>query len=309
MPPITSIAIVGLGALGILYGDFFERALGASQVTFLADAKRCRRYRQAAVTCNGRRCRFGFATPQEYAEKHGAAELLLFAVKGTTLEQAVEEMRPVVGSGTAILSVLNGITSEEVIEAHYHEGAVVHCVAQAMDALRDGTTVTYSRIGELRIGITEHTPAKIAALRRIEEFFDRTRFAYRTEDDILRRMWCKWMLNVGVNQTVAVCAGTFHDVQVPGAARERMKAAMREVVAVARASGIALTEADLNEYVAIIDTLMPEGMPSMRQDTLAQRETEVELFAGTVIRKAAALKIEVPVNQMLYRALKALPHR
>ena len=305
--PIHRITLVGLGALGIMYGDFFAEKLGSENVVFLADETRCRRYEASRITCNGRTDSFRFMTPEAYQASYGAADLLFFCVKGTTLDTAVTEVRPVVGDNTVIVSVLNGITSEEMIEAALPQATVVHCVAQAMDALRNGTDVTYSRIGELRIGITEKSPRKTAALARLEDFFNRSDFAYQTEADILRRMWCKWMLNVGVNQTVAACAGTFRNVQRPGPERERMKAAMREVIAVAQASGINVTETDLNEYVAIIDTLSPEGMPSMRQDTLAHRSTEVELFAGTVIRKAAALGIKVPVNEALYREITTLP--
>ena len=305
--PIRRIALVGLGALGIMYGDFFAEKLGTENVVFLADETRCRRYGAARVTCNGRTDHFRFMTPEMYRTACGEADLLFFCVKGTALTTAINEVRPVIGPDTVIVSVLNGITSEDVIEDAQTAGTVVHSVAQAMDALRQGTAVTYSRIGELRIGITEASTRKTAALVRLEDFFNRTDFAYQTETDILRRMWCKWMLNVGVNQTVAACAGTFKDVQHTGQERERMKAAMREVIAEAEKSGINLTEDDLNEYVAIIDTLSPDGMPSMRQDTLARRPTEVELFAGTVMRKARTLGIAVPVNEALYREITALP--
>lgn len=306
---IDSIAIIGLGALGIMYGDFFAEKVGSDKVVFIADADRCRRYAAAPVTCNGRMNRFRFMTPEAYKEAFGAAPLVMFAVKGTALDAAIREADAVTGPDTVLLSVLNGITSEEVIEAHFgHRGAVVHCVAQAMDALRQGSSVTYSRIGELRIGITEKTPAKVAALARLEDFFNRTGFAYQTEDDILRRMWCKWMVNVGVNQTCAVMDCPFAGVHQPGPARDLMKSAMREVIALASASGINVTEADLEEYVAIIDTLSPSGMPSMRQDTLARRPTEVELFAGTVIRKSEQLGLAAPVNRRLYESLKAMPH-
>ena len=307
--PIHRIALVGLGALGIMYGDFFARKLGYDQVVFLADENRCRRYEASVIRCNGRENPFRFMTPEAYRKTFGAAELLFFCVKGTALKETLEEIRPAADENTIAVSVLNGITSEDVIEAALPQVKVVHCVAQAMDALRTGTEVTYTRIGELRIGITKKSLEKTTALRRLETFFNSTGFAYKTEDDILRRMWCKWMLNVGVNQTVAACAGTFRAVQSPGKERERMKAAMREVIAVAQASGINVTEEDLNEYVAIIDTLSPDGMPSMRQDTLAHRKTEVELFAGTVIRKAQALGITTPVNEALYREITALPSR
>ena len=179
-------------------------------------------------------------------------------------------------------------------------------LSQAMDALREGRHVRLSSIGELRIGIDKETPSKRTALSRLEQLFNETGLPYKTESDIVRRLYSKWMLNCGVNQTVAVVKGTFADVQKPGAARDMMKAAMREVIAIANKNGVNLTEDDLNEYVAIIDTLMPDGMPSMRQDTLAKRPTEVDLFAGTVIEKAKAAGIEVPVNTALYEKIKAI---
>ena len=81
---------------------------------------------------------------------------------------------------------------------------------------------------------------------------------------------------------------------------------MREVQTLARASGISITEDDVKLYVGFIDTFLPNGMPSMRQDGLAKRKSEVEFFAGTVIRKARALGVPVPINEALYREVKAI---
>lgn len=79
-------------------------------------------------------------------------------------------------------------------------------------------------------------------------------------------MWCKWMLNVGVNQTLAVYNDVFRRVHQEGEARETLKAAMREVLALSQKEGTGLTEQDFRDYLQIIDELNPDGMPSMRQD-------------------------------------------
>ena len=114
------------------------------------------------------------------------------------------------------------------------------------------------------------------------------------------------MLNVGINQTVMVYEGTYRTVQQPGEARETMLSAMREVLTLANLEGFALTEHDLNQWVALADTLAPEGMPSMRQDAMTHRKSEVELFAGTVIRLAKTHGLDVPVNEMLYRRIREM---
>ena len=84
MDRIDRVSIVGMGAMGILYGDFFANALGREQVTFLADSDRARRYRNTPVYCNGRKMDFRIqdgAVP----DSQGPAQLLLFAVKATAL--------------------------------------------------------------------------------------------------------------------------------------------------------------------------------------------------------------------------------
>lgn len=129
---------------------------------------------------------------------------------------------------------------------------------------------------------------------------------YVLEDDIQRRMWCKWMLNVGVNQVLMVEDGIFADIQKAGKKRERMIAAMREVLQLAQAEGIGMTEGDFETYLSIIDHLNPTGMPSMRQDRLAKRKSEVEFFAGTVIRRSEKQGLNVPVNQSLYDEVKKI---
>ena len=71
-------------------------------------------------------------------------------------------------------------------------------------------------------------------------------------------------------------------MQTPGEARDTMIAAMEEVRAVAAPEGIRLTGNRPAGDGIVIDGFDPEQMPSMRQDVLAGRPTEVDLFAGTI---------------------------
>lgn len=305
MDRITRVSIVGMGALGVLYGDFFARTLGVEQVAFLADRERVERYRSAPVYCNGKEWNFS-VRPGDEPDPRGPAQLLIFAVKATALEASVPMARNQVGKDTVILSVLNGITSEAVIGGMLGMEHMLYCVAQGMDAVKMGNELTYSHMGQICIGIPGEESWKEGMLDAVTELFERTGLPYTREPDILRRLWCKWMLNVGVNQAVMVAEGTYGTVQKPGPARQMMKAAMAEVVALAQREGIRVTMEDLDDYVELIDSLNPGGMPSMRQDGLARRPSEVEFFAGTVIRRAEKAGLEVPVNRELYRRIKEM---
>ena len=83
-----------------------------------------------------------------------------------------------------------------------------------------------------------------------------------------------------------------------------MLAAMRETQQLARLEGYPIPDSEYDAWVALCDSLSPDGMPSMRQDGLAGRASEVELFAGTIIREAKKYGLPVPVNEMLYERVK-----
>lgn len=296
------VTIVGMGALGILYGDRLVEALGPDRVRFLADGARLERYRSGGAWCNGHRCDFRFSDGSD-----GPAELLIFAVKATALEEAIELARPCVDGDTVIISVLNGVTSEEILSRAFGPEKVLYTVVQGMDAVREGDRLTYAHPGEIFLGVPEEDwfdrgeklDAAAALLRR-------TGLPVTVEEDILHRMWCKFMLNVGVNQVCMAYEVPYGAVQVPGTLRDTMIAAMNEARKVGACQGVLVTQRDLAQYLDILDGLSPEAMPSMRQDGLAHRRTEVDLFAGTVVDLAQSYGMSVPVNAMLLDRIRGM---
>ena len=79
---------------------------------------------------------------------------------------------------------------------------------------------------------------------------------------------------------------------------------MGEVVTVANAEGIPLSQADIDHWTGIIDTFPADGETSMRQDGKARRKSEVELFAGTINRLGEKHGVPTPVNRWLYQTVK-----
>lgn len=290
---IQRIDIIGLGALGVMYADFFTGKLGKERVRVLADGERIARYRKENITFNGKVCDFNYC---DAAEETEPSQLLLFTVKYGALEQAMEEAAHLVGPDTILLSALNGIRSEEDLGRKFGKEKVVHCIAQKMAAMKEGNAAVCTNPGELALGVLDG--GKTENLSVVKSFFDETGFAYSCPEDMRHAMWAKLLCNVGVNQTLALYKGTYRMVQQDGEAREMMKAAMRETILVANAEGVALTEKDLEEWVTIIDGLNPDGEPSMRQDSKAGRKTEVVLFAGTICELGKKHCIPTPVNDI-----------
>ena len=298
MKTIGTVDIVGFGALGTMYAADFTRALGKENVRVLADWNRTEKYLSQKTTFNGEVCDFSFC---DAAGETRPAQLLLFAVKYGALPAAMEETAHLIGPDTVLLSVLNGIRSEEDLANRFGADKVVHCIARKMDAGKSGATAVCRNHGELAIGILGE--GKEENLAAVAELFDRIGFPYVISGDIRRDLWNKLLCNVGVNQTCSYLGGGYGLVQVPGEARTMMQAAMREVVAVANAEGVSLSEQDVIEWTATLDGLNPEGEPSMRQDSKAGRPTEVALFAGTICALGKKHGIPTPVNDVFLENL------
>lgn len=290
---IQRIDIVGLGALGVMYADFFTRKLGKGNVRVLADCGRIERYKNETITFNGEKCDFNYRDAAKESEK---AQLILFTVKYGALQNAMEEVAHLVKEDTILLSALNGIRSEEDLGARFGSEKVVHCIAQKMDAQKAGSTAVCTNRGELALGVLNG--GRVECLAAVRAFFDETGFPYSCPSDMRHAMWGKLLCNVGVNQTVSLCGGTYASVQREGREREMMKAAMRETILAANAEGVDLSEKDMDEWVAVIDSLNPDGEPSMRQDSKAGRKTEVALFAGTICELGRKHGIATPVNDV-----------
>lgn len=300
---IKKVSIIGMGALGVLFGGILTKKLGKENVDFVVNKDRKARFFKYGLTSNGEACDFYLVDEDE---KGRPVDLLIFAVKGVDLESAIDSARNKVSDNTIILSLLNGVTSEEIIGEAFGFDKLVYCIAQGMDAVKIGNQLTYTNIGQLCIGIMDEDPKMREKLEKVANLFDRTAIPYKVEADIRHRLWSKFMLNVGVNQIVMIYEGNYGTVQRQGEARQLMIEAMEEARILANLEGINVSKNDLDQYVNLIDTLDPEGMPSMRQDGLLGRKTELDLFAGTVLKLAKKYKVKVPVNQMIFDRVKEM---
>ena len=302
MTEIKTVAIVGLGALGTLFGNILSKGVAPGGLRIVADKGRIAKYEQEKLYSNGEACTFTYVDREAQT---GPADLVLIAVKSLQLEDAIATIRHQVGEDTVILSLLNGITSEGVIAQAYGMEKVVPCVAYGMDAVKVQNRLTYQNAGKLCIGPLSGGPVP-EKVRRVERFFRAAGVPHEVDVHMNKRMWGKFMLNVGVNQTVAVFGPDYAAIQQQGAQRETMIAAMREVIALSALEGAGLEEQDLHAWLAVLAGLNPQGQPSMRQDVEARRPSEVELFSGTVLRLAKKYGLPVPVNTMLYQRISAM---
>ena len=187
---IQTTAIIGMGALGLMYADTIAKARGRESVSFAMNKERSQKYKDVVFTCTGEEKTFQMRDCEEMEP----VDLLIVAVKYNGLPDAMKDMRKCVGENTIIMSVMNGITSEKMIAEEFGMEKLIDTVAQGMDAMKFGSDLRFTQMGELHIGV--EAGQKQENVDAVAEFFDDIRMPYVVEEDILFRMWAKFMLNV-----------------------------------------------------------------------------------------------------------------
>jgi 2-dehydropantoate 2-reductase len=301
------VLIAGAGAVGLTVAETLYRH-DPGKLAVLAAGGRLERYRKKPLRINGRAFNFSLADPAGAARE--AFDLIIVAVKYCQLDQTIADIKPFVGPGTIILSLLNGINSEELIGQRYGRERLPLAMIVSIDAQhRDGET-SFTRRGVVHFGdAAGEERERDAAVAR---FFSEAGLPFEYHPrDMKKTLWYKFMVNVGVNQTSALLRLPYrafkrnHPGGIPEA-QKILEEAMKELVRVARAEGIGLEEGDIYNWYATVELLSDEAYTSMCQDVFAGRKTEIELFGLTVMEYGKKHRIPTPVNELLYWALRAI---
>jgi 2-dehydropantoate 2-reductase len=295
------VVILGAGAMGAFFATRFFDADGCSAAV-VARGPRYDRLKSDGLVVNGK----AYAIPVIHPDKATTpADLIIVALKNHHLPQAVHDLKNLIGKQTTIISVMNGLDSEEYIGSVYGMDQVLYAVSVGIDAVRQGNRITFTKPGKHYFG--EATNIHLSQrVQRVQHAFDRAGIPYETPLDMVRMMWWKFMVNVGMNQASAVMRAPYGVFQSSPQAQELMEALMREVVVLAEAVGVNLVERDMDDWYTFLNSLSPRGKTSMLQDIEAGRKTEVEIFGGKVVELGKAHGIPTPVNQTVLRIIQVL---
>ncbi|HHZ00409.1 MAG TPA: ketopantoate reductase family protein [Tissierellia bacterium] len=298
---VNKIAIIGMGAVGTVYGRLLHDKFGPN-FSVISDESRKEKLKKSGFTINGYTFYPNISSNSDNKEKY---DLIIFAVKNYQLEEAIEDVRSFVGENTVLLTLLNGVTARDIIQAAYPHNKVLYGLAMRIDAVRTENGVVNTDDGEIHFGEADNRVIS-QEVQAVKDCFDAAGMKSIIFPDMIRMYWKKFMLNVGFNQVTAVTRAPYGKVTNIETSLILFKEAMREVLMIAKAMNIDLREEDIDEFVALMDHFAPNSKTSMLQDVEAKRKTEVDYFGGTVVEYGKKLNIPTPVNHVLYCIIKSL---
>jgi 2-dehydropantoate 2-reductase len=297
------ILTIGAGGVGGYLGARLTQA--GCDVSFVARGAHGRALREQGLLVRGssgeERVRLAHLV-EHPRELEGPFDVVLVAVKSADLHDACDELQRLIAPDGVVLPLLNGLSSEDVVASYVGAQRTLAAVAyMSAGILEPG--VVYAH-GNTRVGLAAYRPGQESWLARLEQAFSAAQVPVRTHTDYRAMLWEKMVWNAPFN---AICALTRRRAGVVAArVPELVRAAMREVIQVARADGVQLPDVIADAMLQVTRTDYPDTEPSMLQDVRAGRATEVEILQGAVAERGAALGVATPVMRTLAELIRGL---
>jgi 2-dehydropantoate 2-reductase len=233
----------------------------------------------------------------------GTVDVVIVATKTWDLPGAAEQMRPLIGPETAIVPVLNGVEAPgilaDVLGADHVLGGLCGMVSfiAGPGHIRHAGAEPWIAFGELDGRVTDRVTRLEEALRRCRGL------KVDVPADITVALWEKFLFITATGGVGAVTRAPFGVFRAVPETRRMLEAAMREVVAVARARGIDVSDDAVTRALGLMDGLEPHGTSSMQRDIMAGRRSELDAWNGAVARLGREAGVDTPVHDFIYAAL------
>jgi len=297
------IAVMGTGGTGGYFGGLLARA--GEAVAFIA-----RGAHLEAIRKNGLAIKSVLAgdfsiqaTATDNPSDIGPVDFVLFCVKAYDNAAAAEQIRPLIGPETVVLSVQNGIDNEDQIGKVVGPEHVLGCVSYVSSTIKSpGVIAQTGGPGTLVFGEMQGGPS--ARTEALQNTLQNSKITAELHSDIQVALWQKFIGICGVNGITALTRLPMGEIVACRETHNLMRGTMEEVEAVARASGANLPEGCVDQSMDFFSGVEPSVRGSMYYDLAAGRRLELEVLNGTVVRLGSKHGIPTPINFAIYAALK-----
>lgn len=301
------VAWVGVGAIGLLYGASLARAGVETHLLLRSD------YDAAMSGGIGVRSIDGdFRVPPGAFHGHQTSgsiptpDLVVVSTKTTANGELPEILRPMVGAGTYILTLQNGLGNEACLAEHFGGERVLGGMAYVSVHRIAPATAEHQHGGRLTIGRFAGPPN--AGTEAVAGLLRRTGFPVEVLPSLTVGRWDKQLWNIPFNGLGAAMGANTEVLLRTDEGRSLVRGVMREVVAVARSEGVG--ERDLPDSLIESKIRFTLGMgpyrTSMQLDRESGRPMEIDSIIGSVLRLAKNHSISTPLLEVLQVQLRAI---
>jgi 2-dehydropantoate 2-reductase len=234
-----------------------------------------------------------------------SADLVLFCVKSTDSASVARQMAPHLAPHALIMSLQNGVENAALI-AQQVPHAVIPCVVYVAAEMPAPGCVKHHGRGELVMGTMQASRLKDPqkTLQDIVALFGSAQVPVQISQNVMAELWSKLMINCAFNAISGLAQIQYEKLAALESVRATQTALVKEVIAVALADGIHLSESAALEAVAKISVTMGSQKSSTAQDMARSKPSEIDHLNGFIVRRGQALGVPTPVNQAMFSLVK-----
>jgi 2-dehydropantoate 2-reductase len=290
------VAVMGSGGLGGYFGALLAK--GGTDVSFVARGAHLDAMRRAGIRVDGGPGPFHLEHVRATGDpaEVGPVDLVMVCVKLWDTEAALEQLRPLVGPDTALVSFQNGVLKDSLLRAAYDESRLIGGVAYVATTVSEPGVIRRTGPPQ-RLIVGEFDGRRSARVRAFHAAALAGGIDAEVSDDIRRAIWEKFVFLVGLSATTTTMRVPIGPIRENPQSRALLLDLMREVVAVGRAHGVPLPEDYAEQRLEFADGVSAEMTSSMHHDLARGNRLEVRWLSGGVVKLGQEVGVDTPLNR------------
>jgi 2-dehydropantoate 2-reductase len=296
------IAVFGTGAVGAYFGG--RLAAYGEDVRFIARGDTLHALRRRGLRVESIKGNFTVdpANASDDPAEVGAVDVVLVTVKAWQVVEIAPAIRPLVGPRTVVVPLENGVEAPEQLAAVLGAGSVAGGLCRIVAFQVAPGRIRHAGL-EPTVAFGELDGRHSQRLELLRRTFERAGVEATIPPDIGVAMWEKFLFISSFSGLGAITRAPAGVLRSLPETRGMLEQALAEIVAVAKAKGIALPEDATAKTIAFIDTLPADATASMQRDIIAGRPSELEAQNGAVVRLGQATRVPTPLHAFIYSSL------
>jgi 2-dehydropantoate 2-reductase len=298
------VAVMAAGAVGGYFGA--RMAAAGHDVTFIARGANLEAIRKNGLSIESvhGNVHLEKANVTDDPATVGPVDAVLFAVKLWDTEKSAEQMKPLLGSNTRVITLQNGVDSYERLAPIIGADRAIPGVTYVVSVIdRPGVIKQTSQFQTIICGTVDGKPD--APLTAFVDAAKAASINITLSDNIARDRWQKFIFLSATSGATAITRMPMGPILADADTRALFRSIMSETLAVGRAKGVDIDPGYVDERMAFADANTPPTMKaSMANDLDRGNRLELDWLAGQVSRLGKELNVPTPVNDLIYAALK-----
>jgi 2-dehydropantoate 2-reductase len=298
------IAVMAAGGVGGYFGA--RLAAAGEDVHFIARGAHLAALRDKGLTLNSANGDLHLQpiSATDDPAQIGPVDIVIFAVKQYDTESAARQIKPLIGTDTAAITLQNGMDKDERLRAvlgreHVMEGAAY------IGGAGVASPGVISHVGKVaRIIFGEADGRRSTRGECFLAACNKASIDATFSTNIAKELWAKFALLSAFSGVSSVLRKPMGAIVGDPDTRKLLMDAVVEVIAVAKAKGVDLGADYLAQQLNFADRVPPETKSSMQMDLEAGRRLELDWMSGAVARIGDELGMPTPNHHFIYAALK-----